>query len=157
MRSHDLQDFLLKCHQSGYATGNYNAWKKEEDGSTTIVFTEGSWRMQDNFLGGEPYGGREVVWYKNSPAWIMVYYGRVGKDYGKQREKIYRFLQHALRHPPDMMPLRGPKSYTDDPLHYQNFWRGTIEQFQGSKKIYFGKKKVYDAHFLGGLVNVFPD
>lgn len=71
----DLQQFLLEANKSGYAGGKVKQWIKEKDGSTTILFEKNEWKSHDNFFGGEPYGGRTIVFYKDKPFWMMVYYG----------------------------------------------------------------------------------
>ena len=73
MTKESLIKFLIESNKAGYASGQEKQWIKELDGSTTIPFKKGEWHSQDNFFGGEPYGGRIVVFYKNKPYWIMVY------------------------------------------------------------------------------------
>lgn len=43
--------------------------------------------MNDNFFGGEPYGGREVVFYEEKPVWMMVYYGWVAEGIESNPDK----------------------------------------------------------------------
>lgn len=71
----ELRKFLIAANKAGYVTGNERQWTKEKNRSTTIKFKLGKWSMDDNFFGGEPYGGRAVVFYNGKPFWIMVYYG----------------------------------------------------------------------------------
>ena len=74
----ELKDFLTKANMP-HADGSADM-TKESDGSRTIVFADSDWSMNDNFYGGEPYGGRQVVFYKAQPVWMCVYYGWVDKD-----------------------------------------------------------------------------
>ena len=67
--------------------------------------------MHDNFFGGEPYGGRMVVFYKNKPIWTMVYYGWVEKTV-KDPNVVYRILRSALKQMPNDAPFRGPKNWS---------------------------------------------
>jgi len=77
MNKEVLRQFLVDSNKAGYAGGDEKKWIKESNGSTTIPFEKGEWQSDDNFYGGEPYGGRVVVFYKDKPHWMMVYYGWV--------------------------------------------------------------------------------
>ena len=107
MKIKELRQFLIDSNKAGYAGGQEKKWIKEVDGSTTIPFQKGEWRSHDNFFGGEPYGGRLVVFYKNKPVWIMVYYGLILN--GIIVNPIYAMLRNALKNMPDDAPFRGPK------------------------------------------------
>jgi hypothetical protein len=61
MSKEALCQFLVQSNAAGYASGDAKNRIKEPDGSTTIVFQEGEWRSHDNYFGGEPYGGRIIV------------------------------------------------------------------------------------------------
>lgn len=126
--------------------------KKEADRSTTIELYRGHWRFNDNFFGGEPYGGREVIFYEDQPVWVMVYYGRV-EDSQHEVSKLYGFLKQALALVPDDAPYRGPKEFTDGEWRYENLWQGEIDNFAGEETIYCNQGKVYSAKYMGGLVD----
>lgn len=151
MNKHALRQFLQKANKEGYGSGKTDHWMKEKDGSTTIPFESGDFRMRDNFFGGEPYGGNEVVFFKNEAVWMMVYYGKVipGEDF----VKLYKFLQKVLLNAPDEMPVRGPKFLEDGKFKYSNKWEGDIEEFSGKEAITKNGKLVYNATYVGGLVD----
>ena len=151
MNTKDLKDFLVASNLAGYATGSEKKWTKEPDGSTTIHFEKGSWRSHDNFFGGEPYGGRIIVFYKNKPYWMMVYYGWVTE--GVEPNSVYEILRGALKQMPKEYPFRGPKKYNDDDYGYDNSWKGNVERYSGEEKITHGKQLVYKANYVGGLVD----
>jgi len=73
----DLCKFLVKAKKSTYASGDETKKIIEKDKSTTLIFEDGDWKYHDNYFGGEPYGGREVVLLKGEAGYIMTYYGRV--------------------------------------------------------------------------------
>ena len=154
IKINELATFLYKASRFGYATGKYKDWVKERDGSTTISYKDGNWEMSDNFFGGEPFGGRSVVFYKSKPTWIMVYYGFVEKNVDQPVEGIYKFLQSALTKAPKEFPLRGPEKYTKTNFVYQNTWEGRINQYFGKEKIFFKSNLIYRAYYFGGLVNL---
>lgn len=147
----ELITFLLAANTQGYSTGDEKVWKKEQDGSTTIGFEKGKWKMNDNFFGGEPFGGRTVIFKKKKAYWMMVYYGAVAQ--GENLDVIYKFLRQALAQPPKNMPIRGPKSYGDSKLKYTNGWKGKFSSFIGSESITKSQLKVYETFYAGGLVD----
>lgn len=145
-----LKDFLYDSNLSGYTSGQERQWIKEKDGSTTISYEKGDFRSNDNYFGGEPYGGRIIVFYKGKPCWIMVYYGFVKK--GIEPNKIYPVLQGALRQMPKEYPFRGPNKYEQDKYIYTNTWEGDVEYYSGKEYIKQDKETLYKATYLGGLV-----
>lgn len=147
-----LKNFLIETKKAGYGAGNSKSWIKEKDGSTTIPFESGNWRMHDNFFGGEPWGGREVVFYKGAPVWIMVMYGSVDPSVNGF-EEVYAFLQKALRNQPEDLPLRGPKLLQEGEFVYKNKTEGNLENFFGEERIYNNKKLIYSMKYSGGWID----
>lgn len=147
-----LKAFLIESNQHGYASGEAMPSKKEKDGSTTISYSSGDWCTHDNFFGGEPYGGRLVVFYKEKPYWIMVYYGNVSSSVNNIAE-VYAFLQSALKRMPQDAPFRGPKKLASGDFSYNNSWKGNLEQYSGKEVILHKDKEVYRASYMGGLVD----
>ena len=92
----ELIEFLDKANKVGYA--NIFAKKiKEKDKSKTIIFKEGDWLFHDNYFGGEPYGGRGVVFFKKYPVYMMVYYGYVDKKFNNFKMAKKRTARPATR------------------------------------------------------------
>ena len=67
-----LCKFLVEAKKVTYATGDLANKAINSDKSTTLIFENGDWKYHDNYFGGEPYGGREVVFFKNQPIYIMA-------------------------------------------------------------------------------------
>lgn len=145
-----LKDFLLKANLP-HANGT-TQMKTVENGSRTINFSDGDFSMEDNFFGGEPYGGQQVVFYKHEPAWICVYYGRV-LETSLSADKVYDFLREALQHPDSTKPQRGPASYQKGTLEYQNDLHGGLAEYFGREVILEHGKEIYWAKYMGGLVD----
>jgi len=149
-----LKKFLMYANTKGYSEiGDKIAIGT--DGSKTILIKNEDWALNDNFFGGEPYGGREVISYKGKPVWIMVYYGSV--DESIDPVSIYPFLRKAISMQPDELPVRGPNNFTDGDKVYENKWEGNLERFSGSEKILINGKEIYKASYIGGLVDVRND
>ncbi|MDD5043753.1 MAG: DUF5680 domain-containing protein [Patescibacteria group bacterium] len=147
-----LCKFLVKAKKSTYAAGDKAKKIIENDKSTTLIFEDGDLKYHDNYFGGEPFGGREVVFLKNEPIYIMVYYGLVDRP-APDFEVVYRFLQKALSLIPEDHPFRGPKEYVEGDLVYANKYDGEIDNFFGEETIVMSGKKIYKAKYLGGFVN----
>ncbi len=152
IKTDDLVSFILESNMAGFAGGDAKQWKKEADGSTTIFFRKDKWKSHDNFFGGEPYGGRIIVSYDDKPVWIMVYYGWVKK--GITPEPIYEVLKHALKRMPASAPYRGPHSYKEQSYRYTNTWTGSVIHYKGKEKISEKNTIIYEASYMGGLVNL---
>jgi len=152
----ELINFITEANKAGYASGQNSILKKESDGSTTITYQNGSWFFHDNYFGGEPYGGREAIFYNNKPVFIMIYYGRIS-DKAFDSKIIYSFLQKALRLFPEDKPFRGPANLEETidgkNMRYENKWQGKINYFSGEEKIFINDKEIYDAKYAGGFVD----
>lgn len=146
-----LKNFLIDSNKAGYAGGEEKKWIKEADGSTTIPFKEGEWKSHDNFFGGEPYGGRTIVFYQGEPYWPMVYCGRVEDKV--ETNSVYGILRNALKQMPEDYPFRGPREYKEKEFIYKNNWQGEVDKFSGEEQIFQNGKPVYKANYIGGLVD----
>ncbi|MDP2632353.1 MAG: DUF5680 domain-containing protein [Candidatus Curtissbacteria bacterium] len=144
--------FLIESKEKGYASQDESFWKKEKDESTSIEFESGDWSFHDNYFGGEPYGGRQVVFYRGKPIWMNVYYGQVDKEVQNLKE-IYAFLKKALLFPREKFPLRGKDNFTEGDYKYRSSLKGNISNFTVQEKIYYRGRKIYGAVFYGGYVD----
>ena len=147
-----LCKFLVKAKKSTYASGDDAKKIINDDKSTTMLFDDGDWKYHDNYFGGEPYGGREVVFFKNTPIYMMVYYGWVIK--GVAFSSIYKTLQGALSLMPKDKPFRGPKKYNHNDMEYTNVFEGNIDNFFGEEIIMSAdNEEIYKAKYIGGLID----
>jgi len=151
-----LREFLIMAKRKGYASVDGKEEKdvmktEDGDGSTTIFFEEGELRYEDKYYGGEPFGGSEVVFYKDRAVWMMVYYGKV--ILSSDKDIVYPFLKRMLSLIMPEKPFRGPGLYSERNMEYQNFSVGDIEEFSGTEKIMMFQKEIYRANYAGGLVN----
>jgi len=151
MNKQALSQFLFDLNQAGFGSGEEKKWLKESDGSTSIPYQKGDWQSHDNFFGGEPYGGRIIVSYKNKPVWMMIYYGFVKESI--KPDLVYAILKKALMKMPKEAPFRGPKKFEDSGLLYLNKWVGDVKNYSGEEQIFQGEKMIYKANYMGGLVD----
>ena len=148
----ELARFVRDSHRHGYAASQGAVTRREPDRSTTIEHTAGDWTLHDNFFGGEPYGGRMVVFRRGRPLWMAVFYGWVeGAD--DEVTAIYAFLRRALLNAPEAFPVRGPETFMDGRLEYRNTHQGPLERFRGEEAILRDGRPAYVAWYAGGLVD----
>lgn len=150
-QSEDVKRFIYNASRATYASGDESIKVKQPDGSTTIEHREGDWVFHDNYFGGEPYGGREVVFYQGKAVWMMVYYGFVHIEIGNA--EVYGILMEALRNTTLEAPYRGPKVFKKTDWRYENSLDGAVENFHGTEKIYRDDECVYEASYIGGLID----
>jgi len=146
-----LREFLVTANRAGYASSNTTV-TTEDDGSHTIVFESGGWRFEDNFFGGEPYGGREAIAVDGRVEWLMLYYGWVGSTH-LTNDVVYRFLRKALMQVTPETPYRGPEAFVDGDLQYRNRVDGDLANFEGVETIFHRGQQIYSARYVGGLVD----
>jgi len=150
----ELCKFLVKAKKSTYAAGDTAKKIVEADKSTTLIFEDGDWKYHDNYFGGEPYGGREVVFFQSLPVYMMVYYGWVIEGVADV-QAVYKTLQGALSLIPEDKPFRGPKKYNLDGAEYINVYEGEIDNFFGEEIIKsVDGNEIYKAKYVGGLVDL---
>ena len=149
----ELCKFLVKAKKSTYAAGDVAKKIIETNKSTTLIFEDGDWKYHDNYFGGEPYGGREVVFFQNFPVYMMVYYGWIIEGVSDV-QGVYKTLQGALTLIPEDKPFRGPKKYNLDNFEYINVFEGDIDNFFGEEIIKSENgNEIYKAKYIGGLVD----
>ncbi len=155
----EIKKFLIEANNAGYGSGEERVRVKEADGSTTIRYEseDGRFSFHDNYFGGEPYGGREVIALNGHPEWMMVYYGEIS-DKSLERGAVYDFLMKALLQAPDELPVRGPLRLAETiegrEWVYDNTYTGDLERFKGRETISLDGQQIYDADYSGGLVDV---
>ena len=146
-----INEFIYEANRKSFASSS-SKLIKEKDGSTTIVYKKDDWKSHDNYFGGEPYGGRQVISYKNKPVWMTVYYGYVDKDV-KDMDSIYKFLMEVLRNNSKAQPLRGPLSFKKDKFEYSFKLKGDTTMLFGFETIKENRKIIYRAWHIGGLID----
>jgi len=151
MDTKELKAFILEASKNTYASEDPNIKAKQTDSSTTIVYEKDDWKYHDNYFGGEPFGGREVVFFQDKPVWMMVYYGSVVVE-TIVPDELYKVLTKALRNAPADMPYRGPKELIDGDFTYKNDLEGDVERFSGEERIYKDNILLYTAKYVGGVL-----
>ena len=152
INTQQLCKFLVKAKKATYASGDAAKKIIESDVSTTLTFEDGDWRYHDNYFGGEPYGWREVVFFKGEPVYIMTYYGWINEK-ATDIKTIYKTLQEALLLIDQTNPYRGPEEYIQWKYIYTDNSVGEVDNFSGEESITYDGEEVYKAKYMGGLVD----
>ena len=151
-KTEEIKSQLRKFNLMGYAD---ETTKYEDNGKKgkVLVRTDGNWKYEDEFYGGEPYSGNETLWLNDNDVFRCVYWGKVAS--GINFSNIYSFLRKALKEEPDGNCVhRGPEKFTEGNKMYTNKCIGNIEEFIQTERIFMNDKEVYTAYFIGGRVNV---
>jgi hypothetical protein len=148
----EIQNILRKFNLMGYADES-TEYEDNGKGGKILTRTEGEWKYEDEFYGGEPYSGNETLWFNGKDVFRCVYWGKVAE--GINFSDIYSFLRRALKEEPnDGCVHRGPKIFVEGDSTYTNECTGTIDEFVQTERISVKDKEVYKAYFIGGRVNV---
>lgn len=149
MKNKDLEIFLLEAKKKTFASKlSFPIIKR--DGSKEYVYRKGFFVYRDNYFGSNVDTGRELVFFKGMLLWSMAYMGGMILGEESISRACFSFLKECLRNAPLDFPVRGPKYYKNKNFVYTNSWEGTLEDFVGEEKIFFGEKQVYFRNYLGG-------
>ncbi len=148
----EIQKQLRIFNLMGYADESV-AYEDNGKGGKILTRTNGNWKYEDEFYGGEPYSGNETLWIDENDVFRCVYWGKVAE--GINFSDIYTFLRRALKEGPTGECVhRGPESFKENDLEYTNECSGNIEEFVQTERIFVSSKEVYKAYFIGGRINV---
>ena len=147
----DLTKFIVEAKISTYASIGESKEKIFKDGCRELIYKKGDFRYRDRYFGFNPFIGEEVVWQNKNVIWAMNYYGKIISDIIPSN-RVYIFLQEALRRIQRESPFRGPQEFNKRDFRYVNKHRGTIEIFKGVEIIFYNGQKIYKLNYHGGLV-----
>lgn len=125
---------------------------RKKDYSRNYHYIEGDFEYKDQYFGNLMDGGREVVFFKKKPIWIMCYHGGVLKEYNNLSTNIFAFLREVLSCSSTEFPVRGPASYSSQEFSYENSYHGDLYFFYGMEIIILRKAEVYRRTYVGGEV-----
>lgn len=150
----NLHDFLIKAKKETYANENIEKKSPSRRGSYDYEYSDGVLTYHDTYFGGTNFMGEEVVYAADdTPIWGMNYYG-VTLDESLSEEAIDKALRPALMlvGTDEILPVRGPKEYTNGEYKYTFEMTGNLENFEGTEIIQKGNEKVYILHCHGGAI-----
>ncbi len=152
--NYDLYNFLVEAKKQTYANENVKKIESSRKGSQDYEYSNGKMTYHDTYFGGTKFMGEEVVYTsEDTPIWGMNYYG-VTLDENLSEEAVDKALRPALMKvgEDNIIPVRGPKEYTNNEYKYSFEINGDLDYFEGIETIYKGEEKVYVLKCHGGII-----
>ena len=127
----ELANFLHASNKNTYA--NKEAAKAESTrlNSKDYHFEQGDLIYHDTYFGPRDFIGEEIIYKKEQPVWGANYFGFILDD-NLHEDDVYSFLRKALMQEySDIIPVRGPKTFTKDNWTYNFKAEGDLKTFRG--------------------------
>lgn len=152
----DLYNFLIEAKKQTYANENVKKTLSTRAGSHDYEYSSNDMIYHDTYFGGTNFMGEEVVYLSNTnntPIWGMNYYG-VTLDKSLSEEAVDKALRPALMKvgEDDILPVRGPKEFTNGEYKYTFKVFGDLDYFEGEEIISKNSDKVYVLKCHGGTI-----
>ena len=145
-----LTKFLNAANKATYANREASKSTSLRPASEDYHFEEDDLIYHDTYFGARNFIGEEVVYENNIPVWGMNYYGQVLKEEVSTAD-AYKILRPALMQEyENILPVRGPKIYTEGEHTYRNSVNGSLDSFSGIEEIYIKDELVYRCWYHGG-------
>jgi hypothetical protein len=146
-----LARYLVKAKLQGYASGDERRIQHLADGGQEVRSEEDGFVYQDRWYGGDRFSGEELVWHQGRPLWSMNFYGATLP--GRPVPGGFpAFHKAALRRATVDAPLRGPAFYREGDFVYVNTWTGSLEEFSGVERVFFGDTEIFRLSYHGGTL-----
>ena len=148
----ELTDFLNAANKATYANSDAPRSGSLRPSSQDYHFEQGDLIYHDTYFGARDFIGEEVVYKSEAPVWGMNYYGHALRDELSTKD-TYTILRPALMQEyDDILPVRGPKEYSEGSHTYKNSVEGDLDCFSGIEEIYIDNELVYRCWYHGGLI-----
>lgn len=148
----ELSDFLDAANKHTYANKNAPKTASSRLESEDYHFENGSLIYHDTYFGGRNFIGEEIVYKNRKPVWGLNYYGFILSEDATEDE-VYDFLRKSLTQEyNDILPVRGPKFFTENEYKYSNEVSGKLDNFLGKEEIYLNNSVIYRAFYHGGFI-----
>jgi Domain of unknown function (DUF5680) len=149
VKAEEVQAFLAEARRHGYSVVGAIRPSREPDGSSSLRYVRDGWRYHDNYFGGNPFAGREVVHHADRPVFCIVYYGVAERE----ASSVSSWLREALA-AAGPEALRGPSMYRGKGWTYRCTIDGTTGRFTGLERIERGGATVYQGRMAGGWIDL---
>ena len=150
----DLYNFLVDAKKQTYANVNVKKMLSSRKGSFDYEYSNDKMTYHDTYFGGTKFMGEEIIYSSDeTPVWGMNYYG-VTLNEDLSEEAIDNALRPALMKVgvDTILPVRGPKEYSNNGYRYTFEVHGTLDYFDGIETIYKNDEKVYVLKCHGGVI-----
>lgn len=147
-----LAKFLDAANKSTYANKDAPKVSSTRLGSEDYHFEQGDLIYHDTYFGARDFMGEEIVYKNKKPVWGTNYFGFILSDQLTEKE-VYDFLREALMQGySDIIPVRGPREFSDGKWTYRFTVKGGLENFLGEEEIFLDNEVVYRAYIHGGFI-----
>jgi hypothetical protein len=148
----ELRVFIVQAKRCTYAADAAAVLPPLVPGSKQLEYHKESWFYRDIYFGEQHFVGQETVYFKGTPVWSMVYSGGILRwaEDDHSPDRVYGFLQAALREISAEQPYRGPQTFGQGVYTYTNENDGNLERFSGLETINFQEYPIYSLHYSGG-------
>lgn len=151
----ELYNFLVESKKQTYANENVERVSPTRKGSYDYEYKNDNMIYHDTYFGGTNFIGEEVVYSTdNTPIWGMNYYG-ITLNENLSEEIFNRVLRPALMQvgvDKNVIPIRGPKEYTNNEYRYTFQVDGDLNYFEGIETIFKNDEKIYILKCHGGII-----
>ncbi|CAN5748563.1 DUF5680 domain-containing protein [soil metagenome] len=152
MDHNEFTHFLNAANKATYANREAPKAESLRPSSEDYHFEQGDLTYHDTYFGSRDFMGEEVVYKTEKPVWAMNYYGYVLKDEISTSD-AYKILRSALMQEyEDILPVRGPKEYSEGEYAYRNSVEGDLDRFIGSEEILLNDQIIYRCWYHGGMI-----
>jgi len=152
MQLEKLANFLREANKSTYANKDASKVLSERLGSLDYHFEKENLVYHDTYFGVRDFIGEEIVYEDLKPVWGANYYGFI-LDESIDENELYEFLRQSLMEEwNNVLPVRGPKSFSSGNWKYQFITEGILSRFSGKEEISFGSDIVYSCFVHGGMI-----
>lgn len=149
----ELAGFIVEANRNTWAAGKGKVKVPQRPGFKELDYESGNWHLRDSYAGYFSAPGMTTVYYKDQPAWTMVYGGKGMEDnrYGIV-EPTFDFLKEALMRVTPNLPYRGPENFKANEWQYKLKVNGDLAGFDGKEVIFKDKELVFSQIIFGGVV-----
>lgn len=149
----ELESFLDRASLHTYQAGAPETKNPERKEFHELVYEEKNFSYRDSYIGNYRSWGTELVRFKGTPVWNMLYGGGLTAGKEKLDQECFKFLKFALTQKP-LQPrsFRGPNFSKDGSWTYSYVQTGDITNFSGYEEIKLNEELVFWHRVIGGII-----
>ena len=144
--------FLEEANKNTYANKEVAKAPSTRLRSDDYRFEKDELIYHDTYFGARDFIGEEIVYENQKATWGLNYYGFITSATFHEKE-VYDILRKALmKKCGDIIPVRGPKEFSEEKWKYVNSVQGNLDRFHGKEEILVDGNSIYECLYHGGYV-----